>query len=86
MATPGQVVFGRDMLFKITSVVEWLVVTASKQRQVEIYKFRENGRLVMHDYAIGNLLYVEITRIYQKLGFKKQGPYIITEVIKNGTV
>ena len=40
----------------------------------------------MHDYAIINLVYVEITGIYHKLDYKKQGPYIITEVFTNGTV
>ena len=40
----------------------------------------------MHDYVVGDLVYVEITDIYRKLGYKKQGPCIITEVFKNGTV
>ena len=40
----------------------------------------------MHDYAIGNIVYVEMTGIYCKLDYKKQGPYIITEVFTNGTV
>ena len=29
---PGQAVFGRDMLFKLKSIVDWRVVTARKQR------------------------------------------------------
>ena len=36
MATPCQAVFGRDMIFKITSVVDGRVSTAAKQRQVDI--------------------------------------------------
>ena len=36
MATPGQAVFGRDMLFNIASFIDWQVVTAVKQRQVDI--------------------------------------------------
>ena len=40
----------------------------------------------MHDYAIGDIVYIEMTGIYCKLYFKKQVPYIITEVFTNGTV
>ena len=50
MTTPGQAVFGRDMLFKLASVVDWLFSTAVKQSQVDIVSFRENARRVMHDY------------------------------------
>ena len=50
MATPGQTIFDRDMLFKLTSVVDWRVVTAVKQRQVDIDNFEENVRQVTHDY------------------------------------
>ena len=36
MATPGQSVFGREIILNITSVVDWRVVTAAKQRKVDI--------------------------------------------------
>ena len=71
------------MLFNLTSVVDWQVVTAVNQRQVDIDNVRENARRVTHDYAIGNPVYVEMTVIYQKLDCKKQGPYIITELFTN---
>ena len=32
MATPGKVVFGRDGLFNLASVVNWQVVSAANQR------------------------------------------------------
>ena len=34
----------------------------------------------MYGYAIGDRVYVEMTGIYCKLDYKKQGPEIITEV------
>ena len=58
MVTPGQAVFDRDMLFNLASVVDWRVVTAAKQRQVDIDNVRENPRRVTHDYEIGNRVYV----------------------------
>ena len=54
MAPPGQYFFDRYMLFNLTSVVDWQVVNAAKQRQVDIDNVRENSRRVTHGYAIGN--------------------------------
>ena len=86
MATPGQDIFGRDMLLNLASVVDWRVVTAAKQRQLDIDNVREKPKRVTHDYAIGDRVYAEMKRIYRKLDYKKQGPYIITEVFTNCTV
>ena len=80
MATPGQYVFGRDMVFNLTSVVYWQVVTDAKQRQVDIDIFREIAMQVTHEYAIGNWVYVEMTGIYRKPHYTKQKQYRITEV------
>ena len=49
MATPGQAVFGRDMLYNLASVVDWRVVTYAKQLQVEIDNVRENAKRVTYD-------------------------------------
>ena len=86
MATPGQAVFDRDILFNLASFIDWRVVTAAKQRQLDIDNVRENSRGVTDDYTIGYRVYVEMTGIYRKLDYKKQGLYIITEVFTNGTV
>ena len=86
MATPGQAVFGRYMLFNLASVVYWRVVTAAKQHQVDIDNVMETAKRVTHDYSIGDQVYVEMTGIYRKLGYRKQVPYIITEVFTNSTV
>ena len=78
MATPDQDFFGREMLFNLASFVYWRVVTAANQRQMHIDNFQENARWVTHDYEIGDQVYVEMTGIYRKLDYKKQGPNIIT--------
>ena len=44
MDTPGQYVFGRDMLFNLASVVDWKFLTATKQHQVDIDNVRENAK------------------------------------------
>ena len=40
MATPGQAVFGRDVLFNLASVFYWRVTIVAKQRQVDIDNVR----------------------------------------------
>ena len=69
---------GRDTIFNLASVVDWQVITSEKQWQLDIDNIRENARRVTHDYTIFNKLYVEMTGIYQKLDYSKQGQYIIT--------
>ena len=71
MDTQGQAVFGIDILLNLDSFVYWRVATAAKQRQVDIDNVRENVMRVMHDYVIGNQVYVEMTGIYRKLDYKK---------------
>ena len=86
MATPGQAVFGKGVLSNLAPVVDWRVVTAKNQRQVDIDNVKENARKITHDYKIGYQLYVKMSGIYRKIDYKKQGPYIITEVFTNVTV
>ena len=60
MATPGQYVFGIEILFKLTSVVDWIFSTTEKQLQVDIDNVIENARRVTYDYLIGNRVYIEM--------------------------
>ena len=83
---PGQAVFGIDVLFNLTTISDWRVVTVRKHRKVDIDNFHGKEKQVRCDYAIGNLVYVKNTCIYLKLDYKNQVPYIITEDFTNVTV
>ena len=74
------------MLFNLESVVDWRVVTAENQSQIDIDNVRENANRVTHDYAVGDQVYVEMTGIYRNLDYRTQGPYKITDVFTNITV
>ena len=69
--TPEKYVFGRDMIFNLTSVVDCRVITAKKQCQFEIDNICKNAKQFRFDYAVGYIVYVGITCIYQKLDNKK---------------
>ena len=42
--TSGQVLFARDIIFNLASVVDWQVITASKHQQVDTDNVLENSR------------------------------------------
>ena len=84
--TTYQVVFGRDIIFNLSPVLYWQVITTKKQRQVDIDNALENSRLVTHGFEVGDIVYVEMTGIYLKIDYNEQGPYRITEVFINRAV
>ena len=57
-----------------------------KQQQIDIDNLRGKARQVTHDYEISDQVYAEMTGIYRKLDYKKQGMYRITEVFTKCTV
>ena len=85
-ATPAQLVFGRDMIFNLATVVDWRVVSARKQTQVDRDNLRENAKRISYDYAVGDRVFVKNKGVQRKLDPIKHGPYTITEVHTNGTV
>jgi hypothetical protein len=83
--TPVQLVFGRDMIFNIKTIIDWRTIAARKQKQV-IKDKRENKGRINHQYSVGDKVYLRPTGIQHKLEMQKKGPYRITNVFTNGTV
>jgi hypothetical protein len=84
-ATPGQLVFGRDMIFPIQHVADWAHIKNRKQTLINKNNDRENAKRVDYDYVVGDavLLY---TPDPNKMEMPREGPYLITQVHVNGTV
>ena len=84
-ATPGQLVFGRDMIFNIRHEADWQLIRERKRARIEENNARENLRRKEHDYAPGER--VLITKAdFNKMEPSREGPYTITRVHANGTV
>ena len=84
-ATPGQLVFGRDMIFNIRHEADWQLIQERKRARIIKNNARENIRRREHDYAIGDK--VLITKAdFNKMEPSREGPYTITRVHANGTV
>ena len=83
--TPGQLVFGRDMIFNIRHEADWQLIQERKRARITANNERENERRREHDYAIGDK--VLITKAdFHKMEPSREGPYAITRVHANGTV
>ena len=85
-ATPAQLVFGRDMMFNISSLVNWKNLSMRKQKLVDKANLRENNKRIDYDYEIGQQVYVTNSGVQRKLDRPKTGPFEIIEVYTNGTV
>ena len=85
-ATPGQLVFGRDMLLDIKFDPDWTTIQQRKQQIINYNNKRENNKRVPHDYKVGDFVYIIKDGVYRKLEGDKLGPFPITQVFTNGTV
>ena len=85
-ASPGQFVFGRDMLVNATYVANWHAVEQRKQQAALYNNARENKSRQYHNYQPGQFVYVKNKDIKGKLNPDKEGPFEIVSVHTNGTI
>jgi len=83
--TPGQLVFGRDMILNIEHQANWELIRARKQQIIQKNNIRENEKRKAHQYATGDkvMLKIGIENKYEK---PYSGPHAIVKVNTNGTV
>jgi hypothetical protein len=65
-ATPGKLVFGRDMVLPITFMVDWGAIKQQRQKEMARNNRRENASRIKHDY-----------KVRYKVLFKKPGKHLI---------
>ena len=85
-ATPGQLIFGRDMLLDLKFDPNYKQMWSQKQKRILYNNARENSKRISHDYKVGKYAYILKDGQYRKLEGDKKGPFRITEVFSNGTV
>lgn len=90
-ASPGQLVFGRDMALNIKHVADWNYIQQRKQKVAADNNRRENSRRTPHKYEVGDEVW-KIKASHSGGGMTAtlekavEGPYPITKVGDNGTV
>ena len=83
--TPGQLVFGRDMIFNIFHTANWEYIKQRKQQIINLNNKRENSKRIPHVYQIGDLVLLR-RGTENKYESPYQGPFNILKVNDNGTV
>jgi hypothetical protein len=85
-ATPGQLVFGRDMILPIQFKADWASIALRKQQIINESNKRENKKRIQHHYNVGDKVLVERPGIQPKMGAPRDGPFEVVHVSTNGTV
>ena len=85
-ASPGQLVFGRDMILPHRFLADWALIAKRKQDTINVSNKRENSKRVPHQYQLDDEVLLTKPGIIRKLEAPRTGPYRITEVNDNGTV
>ena len=85
-ATPGQLVFGRDMILPIQFQANWARIAQRKQDDVTRNNAKENAKRIAHVYTVGDKVLVTKPGIIGKMAAPREGPYAVTKVYTNGNV
>jgi hypothetical protein len=84
-SSPGQLVFGRDMIFNIQHTANWEYIKQRKQQLIEKNNKRENAGRIQHEYKIGDKVLLR-RGTENKYEAPYAGPFEILKVNENGTV
>ena len=85
-ATPGQLVFGRDMLLPITFKVNWVHIHNNKQTLSNQNNQKENCKQQHQVYSVGDQITLEKNGKIAKLDKPHTSPHEVIEVFTNGAV
>ena len=85
-ATPGELVFGRDMLLNIPFNADWNAIKLRKQGLIDKGVVRENQTRIPHDYKVGDKVLYEKPGIVPKMNQPRTGPHEVKQVFTNGTI
>ena len=84
-ATPGSLVYQRDMILNIPVVADLLDITAQRQQLIDQRTIAENRKRISHDYQPNDQVLVLVYKP-DKLEPRARGPYRILHTHVNGTV
>jgi transposase InsO family protein len=83
--SPGQLVFGRDMIFNIQHTANWEYIKQRKQQLIHKNNKRENANRIEHIYQVGDKVLLR-KGTENKYEAPYSGPFEILKVNDNGTV
>ena len=84
-ATPGSIVFGRDMLLNVPVVADWQLLHNRRSQLVNTALMRMNAKRRSYYYIVNQQVLKDVHKP-PKLGVKRTGPYRVAQVHTNGTL
>jgi transposase InsO family protein len=85
-ATPGQLIYGRDMLLNTQFKANWANIRKQKQDIINKNNRKENSTRILHLYSVGDQVLLTRPGIRPKLSTPRTGPHSVLRVHENGTV
>ncbi len=86
-ASPGEAIFGRDMLFNVPFLADWKQIGEFRQCQTDRDNERENKTRVDFDYKVGDTVLICKDGTLRKTESRWiKEPWTITTVHTNGTI
>jgi hypothetical protein len=76
-ATPGQLVFGRDMIFNIKHEANWELIRKRKQQLIKKNNEAKNAKRIPHTYNIGDKVLIR-RGTENKYEAPYEGPYTLS--------
>jgi len=66
-ATPGQLVFGRDMILPVQFKANWAAIALRKQERINQSNAQENRKRIPHTYKVGDKVLLELPGKVRKM-------------------
>jgi hypothetical protein len=85
-ATPGQFVYGKDMLLELSFKANWKNIKERRMAHIEDSNQRKNAKRISHTYRVGDLVSKDRNQLQPKLHRPHDGLYTIDKVYTNGTL
>ena len=83
--SPGQLIFGRDMILNIKHEANWEFIRERKQTLINKKNKAENAKRIPHTYGVGDKVLLR-RGTENKYETSYKGPYTILQINDNGTV
>ena len=83
--SPGQLVFGRDMMLNIKHEANWEFMRQREQSIIDKNNSAENAKRIPHTYSVGDKVLLRRGN-ENKYEAPYSGPYSILQINDNGTV
>jgi hypothetical protein len=79
-ASPGKLIFHRDMIDDVRFRANWDIITNNKRKFFKKSNKRENVNILKHKYKVGCCIILRKPGLRRKLSAPKEGPYTVLTI------